>query len=202
MPKKTSQTWPKICASSLQLSDALRTKRLKTCSKPTSTIAAKISATKTSAPRSIAASARVMLIGLLRADLGEQRFGAEFFRELVLRRECRLLQRRGVDVVDLHADLLQRGDRLGLALGRHRANDLGAELRRLREHRLLGGIELAPLGQREDEKGRVHQMSRQRHAARDLVELERQRGRRGVLVAVEHAALQRGVDLAEVHRRR
>ena len=27
------------------------------------------------------------------------------------------------------------------------------------------------------------------------------RGRRGVLVAVEHAALQRGVDLAEVHRR-
>ena len=85
--------------------------------------------------------------------------------------------------------------------GRHRARPAAATLAPFCSAACSAGLSLFHSGEREHQHGRVHQVPGQRDAAGHLVELERDRGRRGVLVAVEHAALQRGVDLAEVHRR-
>jgi hypothetical protein len=50
MPRNTIQMCPKICASSLQLSDEFSRKRWKTCNSPMPSMAAKIAATSSSTP--------------------------------------------------------------------------------------------------------------------------------------------------------
>src|SRR4029450_5584914 len=97
MARNTIQTWQKIWNSSLQLIDWLRTKRLKTCSRPTAHIAAKMAATAYSTARSSQATGVFKLRRF--PDLLEQLLGAEFLRQLVLRLERGLHQRPGVDLV-------------------------------------------------------------------------------------------------------
>src|SRR6267142_3041926 len=200
MARNTIQIWAKIWNSSLQLSERLSTKRLKTCSRPTAHIAAKIAATPYSTPRSI--QAKIFFKSARFSDLLEELLRSELLRQLVLRHDGRLHQRRSVDLVHLHPELLDLRERFAFALRRHLAHHLGRIGGGVLQRRLLGRRELLPLGEREDEKGRIHQVPGERDAAGDLVHLERDHGRRRVLEAVEHAALQRSVDLAEVHRRR
>src|SRR6266481_4470602 len=200
MARNTIQIWEKIWNSSLQLSDLLRTKRLKTYSRPATHIAAKIAATPyTTLFRS---QASILLKSARVSDLLEELLRPEFLRQLVLRHDGRLHQRRGVDLVHLHPELLDLRERLAFALRRHLAHHLGRIGRGLLQRRLLGWRELVPLGEREDEEGRIHQVPGERDAAGDFVELEGNGRRHRVLITVQHAALQRSVDLAEVHRRR
>src|SRR3989454_4732914 len=196
MARNTIQIWAKIWNSSLQLSERLSTKRLKTCSRPTAHIAAKIAATPYSTPRSIQAS--ILLKSARASDLLEELLRPEFLRQLVLRHDGRPHQRRGVDLVHFHAELPDLRERLAFALRRHLAHHPGRIGGGLLQRRLLGRRELLPLGEREHEEGRIHQVPGERDAAGDLVHLEGDHGRRGMLEAVEHAALQRSVDLAEV----
>src|SRR6267378_1501952 len=147
MARNTIQIWAKIWNSSLQLSERLSTKRLKTCSRPTAHIAAKIAATQYSTPRSI--QAKIFFKSARFSDLLEELLRSELLRQLVLRHDGRLQQRR-----------------------------------------LLGRRELVPLGEREDEEGRIHQVPGERDAAGDFVELEGNGRRHRMLITVQHAALQ------------
>src|SRR6266581_8000550 len=136
MARNTIQIWQKIWNSSLHDSDWLRTKRLKTCSRPTTHIAAKIAATRYSTPRSIPANNFFISLpfsflpwGL--ADLLEQLLSAELLRQVILRLHRGLDQRRGVDLVHLHAELPHLGQRLAFALRRHLAHQLRRVVRGL-----------------------------------------------------------------------
>src|SRR5262245_54568269 len=135
MARKTSQICPNTCASSLQLSETLSTKRLKTCSRPTMHMAAKMIASRSSMARSMRAKTMFTWVPsrrhatgaaaegrsrtpaplLLRADLRQQGFRAELLGQLVLRRDGGIDQRLEVDLVDLHAQLLHLRQRLILA---------------------------------------------------------------------------------------
>src|SRR5688572_23986099 len=124
MPRNTIQMWPKICSSSLQLSEELSTKRWNTCSSAITTITPNTAATSHSAARSMASNTRCIVgvserwaapselapprgaaskasVGAssLLADLRQQRLGAELLGQFVLRGHGGLLQRRDVDVV-------------------------------------------------------------------------------------------------------
>src|SRR2546425_5162216 len=79
MARNTIQIWAKIWNSSLQLSERLSTKRLKTCSRPTAHIAAKIAATPYSTPRSI--QANIFLKSARFSDLLEELLRPEFLRQ-------------------------------------------------------------------------------------------------------------------------
>src|SRR5207245_3594613 len=136
MARNTIQIWAKIWNSSLQLSERLSTKRLKTCSRPTTHIAAKIAATAYSTPRSI--QANTFLKSARFSDLLEELLRPELLRQLILRHDGRLHQRRSVDLVDLHAELPHPGERLALALRRHLAHHLGRIGRGILQRRLLG----------------------------------------------------------------
>src|SRR6266850_6543629 len=200
MARNTIQMWQKIWNSSLQLSERLSTKRLKTCSRPTTHIAAKIAATPYSTPRST--QANIFLKSARFSDLLEELLRPELLRQLILRHDGRLHQRRSVDLVHLHPELLDLRERFAFALRRHLAHYPGRIGGGVLQRRLLGRRELVPLGEREDEEGRIHQVPGERDAAGDFVELEGNGRRHRMLITVQHAALQRSVDLAEVHRRR
>src|SRR5467141_1469292 len=136
MARNTIQIWAKIWDVSLQLSDLLRTKRLKTCSRPTTHIAAKIAATPYSTPRSI--QANIFLKSARFSDLLEELLRPEFLRQLVLRHDGRLHQRRSVDLVHLHPELLDLRERFAFALRRHLAHHPGGVGRGILQRRLLG----------------------------------------------------------------
>src|SRR2546429_7896306 len=123
MARNTIQIWAKIWNSSLQLSERLSTKRLKTCSRPTAHIAAKIAATPYSTPRSI--QANIFLKSVRFSDLREELLRPEFLRQLILRHDGRLHQRRGVDLVHLHPELLDLRERFAFTLRRHLAHQPG-----------------------------------------------------------------------------
>src|SRR5882762_4298115 len=176
MARNTIQIWAKIWNSSLQLSERLRTKRLNTCNSPTTHIAAKIAATVYSTPRSI--QANTFLKSARFSDLLEELLRPELLRQLILRHDGRLHQRRSIDLVHLHPELLDLRERFAFALRRHLAHHLGRIGGGVLQRRLLGRRELLPLGEREDEKGRIHQVPGERDAAGDLVHLERDHGRR------------------------
>ena len=176
----------------------MRTKRLKTCSSPTAHIAAKIAATPISAPRSTHAKTRFKAV--LRICSSSFSAPNSFASSSCALSAACTSGRVSISFTFMPSFFTSR-QRLALALRRHLAHHLRRLVRRLLQRGLLRRRKLLPLGEREHEERRIHQVLGERHAARHLVHLERDGGRRGVLVAVEHAALQRGVDLAEVHRR-
>ena len=113
----------------------------------------------------------------------------------------RRLQRAAVDLADRHAVLRELRRRRRILLRPHRALPLRGFERRAFERRAKAGRQARQRGRRGPQPEHAGDVPRARHEARDLVEALLQRRARVVLVAVDHARLERRIDFAEGHRR-